>query len=101
LSPYLNGDELPIEAGLPLGLVVDLVYPESHFEMTTGDSLTLLSDGVVEARDPQGQLFGFDRTRALSEQSAADIATAAQQFGQEDDITVLKLRLVPAEACST
>jgi hypothetical protein len=98
LPPYKNSDELLIEAGFPLGLVADLAYPESHFELTCGDSLTLLSDGVVEARDSNGELFGFDRTRALSNRSAEDIAAAAQQFGQEDDITVLKLRLTPVDA---
>jgi serine phosphatase RsbU (regulator of sigma subunit) len=51
--------------------------------------LTLLSDGVVEARDAQGSLFGFARTRGLSAQTATAIAAAALQFGQEDDITVL------------
>jgi serine phosphatase RsbU (regulator of sigma subunit) len=58
--------------------------------------LTLLSDGVVEARNSAGELFGFDRTQAISGQSAQNIAGAAQAFGQEDDITVLTLTLSPA-----
>jgi hypothetical protein len=37
----------------------------------------------------QGQLYGFERTRAISAHSAQDIAAAAQHWGQEDDITVL------------
>jgi phosphoserine phosphatase RsbU/P len=41
-------------------------------------------------------LFGFDRTRSISRQSAQSIAAAAQQFGQEDDITVLSLTVAPA-----
>jgi serine phosphatase RsbU (regulator of sigma subunit) len=49
----------------------------------------LLSDGVVEARSSAGELFGFERTRAISAESAAAIAAAAQRHGQEDDITVL------------
>ncbi|HTZ57234.1 MAG TPA: PP2C family protein-serine/threonine phosphatase [Acidobacteriaceae bacterium] len=96
LAPYRDGEELPIEGGLPLGMVPDLVYSESRFEVNRGDSLTLLSDGVVEARDPKGELFGFERTKAISSRSAGDIAAAAQQFGQEDDITVVKLRRTPA-----
>lgn len=100
LPPYKNGEELTLEAGLPLGLVPDLIYAESSFELKPDDSLTLLSDGVVEARGPKGELFGFERTTAVSNCSARDIAAAAQHFGQEDDITVVKLRLVHIEACS-
>jgi hypothetical protein len=46
---------------------------------------------VVEARDTSGGLFGFDRTRAVSAQSAQLIAESAKRFGQEDDITVVRL----------
>ena len=55
-----------------------------------------MSDGISEAQDEHGQLFGFERItemlRAAKPQepvSAAAIATAAQNFGQEDDISVL------------
>ena len=96
LAPYRNGEELAIEAGLPLGLISDLKYPESRLEINGGDSLILLSDGVVEARNPNGELFGFARTRKISTCPAAEIASAAMQFGQEDDITVLKLTRSPA-----
>lgn len=91
LVPYRNGEELAIPAGLPLGLVPDLEYPESRFEVNCDDGLILLSDGIVEARGPEGELFGFDRTQAISTRSASEIASAAMEFGQEDDITVLKL----------
>jgi hypothetical protein len=59
--------------------------------------LTVITDGVVEARNLAGELFGFDRTAALAAQPAEQIANAAQQFGQEDDITVLTLTFAPAE----
>ena len=97
LAPYRNGEELAIEPGLPLGLIPDLAYPESRVEVSGGDCLILMSDGVVEARDPKGNLFGFERTQAVSTRSASEIASAAMQFGQEDDITVVKLTLAPAE----
>ncbi|MBB5327950.1 serine phosphatase RsbU (regulator of sigma subunit) [Edaphobacter lichenicola] len=59
--------------------------------------MTLLSDGILEARSASSELFGFDRTAAISTQSAETIARAAQAFGQDDDITVLTLtRLVMA-----
>jgi hypothetical protein len=91
LAPYVNGEEMTIENGLPLGLTAEASYPESTFRLEPGDRLTFLSDGVVEARDAQGKLFGFERTRAISTQSAEKIAQAAQEFGQDDDITVLTL----------
>jgi hypothetical protein len=98
---YKNGEELTSEGGPPLGLFPDLVYSESRFEFNCGDSLILLSDGVVEATDAKGEEFGFERTKALTSRSAHDIAAAAQQFGQEDDITVVKLRHTPVEPCNT
>jgi hypothetical protein len=94
LAPYLNASELELENGLPLGLDAQSQYPESTFRLPLGARLTLLSDGVVEARNTLGELFGFDRTREVSAQSAESIAQAAQAFGQEDDITVLTLKLL-------
>lgn len=97
LPPYRNGEELPIDNGLPLGIADDATYSETTLQLNPDDRLTFLSDGVVEAQSPSGELFGFDRTAAISTSSAEEIAAAAQQFGQEDDITVLTLQFVPAE----
>ena len=91
LSPYRSGIEIELDSGLPLGLAADVVYGETVIKLEAGDRLTLLSDGVVEAMNAQHQLFGFERTREISTQSAHEIAAAAQAFGQEDDITVLTL----------
>jgi len=91
LSPYLGGKELPQENGLPLGISAETVYTESTFQLAPEEQLTLLSDGVVEARDKAGALFGFERTAALSTQPAEAIAQDAQDFGQEDDITALTM----------
>jgi serine phosphatase RsbU (regulator of sigma subunit) len=52
-----------------------------------------LSDGVPEARSHSNELFGFDRLSDLTRLSAEEIAGAAQNFGQENDITVLALKL--------
>jgi serine phosphatase RsbU (regulator of sigma subunit) len=76
---------------LPLGLSAEATYAESIFHLAQGEQLTLLTDGVVEAREKSGTLFGFERTAALSIEPADTIAAAAQQFGQDDDITVLTL----------
>jgi len=58
-----------------------------------GDSLLLMSDGIVEAQDSHGRLFGFDRINEMlrTPTTPAEIATAAQKFGQEDDILVLRV----------
>jgi hypothetical protein len=95
LPPYCGGEELKTEAALPLGVAADATYNEALFALSPGDTLTLISDGVVEARSQSGELFGFDRARAVSIHSAAQIAKAAQSHGQEDDITVLTLTFAP------
>lgn len=91
IPPYLAGRELALENGLPLGLSADTTYAESTFQLGTDQQLTLLTDGIVEARDKSGTLYGFERAAALSVQTPEAIAFAAQEFGQDDDITVLSL----------
>jgi serine phosphatase RsbU (regulator of sigma subunit) len=93
LAPYRNGEEMPVESGLPLGIVAAAQYAETRLKLAPGETLTLMSDGVVEARNAAGELFGFERTRAISGDSAQEAAQAAQAFGQEDDITVLTVTL--------
>jgi serine phosphatase RsbU (regulator of sigma subunit) len=67
-------------------------YEATARRLGAGQQLTLISDGVVEAANRSGELFGFDRTRVLSRRPAQEIAVAAQQFGQNDDITVVTIR---------
>ncbi len=100
IPPYRNGQELPCENNLPLGLAAETHYCEFTFQASQDDKLTLLTDGVVEARNPQGDLYGFDRAEQIIHLSAAAIAEAAQRWGQEDDITVLTLAFAPAEVVS-
>jgi hypothetical protein len=90
-APYLNGEELQIGGGIPLGILANTEYSETTVHLLPDQSLMFLSDGVLEATDLAGELFGFDRTRAISTQPAEEIARRAQRFGQEDDITVLTL----------
>jgi phosphoserine phosphatase RsbU/P len=97
LPPYRNGEEIVLPPSLPLGITVDAEYTETSLRLGPGDTLTFLSDGVVEAQSPTGELFGFERTGSISRQSAQQIADAAQAFGQEDDITVLTLQFAPAQ----
>jgi len=91
LPPYLNGKELPMEGALPLGMIEDAEFSLLQFRLNEGDRLLLVSDGIAEAQDKQGQLFGFERIHELLQKpiAAAEIAAAAQNFGQQDDISVL------------
>ena len=82
-------------AGLPLGLSPEFIYAETDCRLDHGTRLNLLSDGIVEARNAAGELFGFERTLQLSNSGVNAIAQAAIDYGQEDDITVLTLTLVP------
>ena len=65
----------------------------------SGQPLTVIPAGVFEARNPAGELFGFDRTAPIVTQPAKQIANAAQQFGQEDDNTVLTLTFALRRYC--
>jgi hypothetical protein len=91
LSPYRDGHELELKPSLPLGVIADASYEQTTFQLERGDRLVFLSDGVVEAMNPQRELFGFERTRQVSNESARYIAQTAKRFGQTDDITVLSI----------
>ena len=93
LAPYLEGQEIAVENGLPLGISAETDYPEVSIQLPADAQLTLYTDGVVEARSRAGELFGFERAAALSTQPAEVIAQTAQSFGQDDDITVLTVML--------
>jgi hypothetical protein len=95
-NPYLNGAEIRTETNLPLGLAPDIHYSETTLQLPPDQRCTLVTDGVVEAANSTTrELFGFDRTRAISSQPASSIAEAARAFGlgapQADDITVLTI----------
>jgi hypothetical protein len=96
LSPYLDGKEVELYAALPLGVVNNAAYQVTHFHLPRGSRLTFYSDGVIEAQNEKGELFGFERGRAISTQSAAAIVEAAREFGQEDDITVVTIERLGA-----
>jgi hypothetical protein len=101
LPPYINGHELAMEGALPLGAIPGIDFPVLHFTLAEGDSLMLMTDGVAEAQDAEGHLFGFERIAEMLRKGAvADaLAKAAQAFGQEDDITVLTVSRMAATVC--
>lgn len=92
-GPFLNGQELVLPGSLPLGLTIGATYDESAFSLKVNDQLNLYTDGLLEARNPAGELFGFERLQTLfaSNPKASESSEAAVTFGQDDDITVLAL----------
>jgi hypothetical protein len=97
LAPYLNGLEMQMEGALPIGMLPQADFSVMHFQLAPGDTLVLMSDGVAEAQDQHKNLFGFERIREMLQRqiSAVTLASAAQAFGQEDDILVLRIQRQP------
>ena len=100
LSPYLDGREIELPGALPLGIPEGGNYAATHFELQSGNRLTFYSDGVVEAQSESGELYGFERARAISTEPADTIAQKAVQFGQADDITVVTIERLAASGAS-
>ncbi len=104
LPPYLNGEPVAMEGALPLGMLEGAEFSRLCFQLKEGDRLVLISDGIVEATDAEGRLFGFERVHEMLRTaiSAAELAGAAQSFGQEDDMSVISVTRavapVPAQA---
>jgi predicted ester cyclase len=66
--PYLHRDGEAEELrarGMPLGLMPGMSYEEKELVLEPSDNVLLYSDGLVEAHDPKGEMFGFPRLRAL------------------------------------
>jgi hypothetical protein len=105
--PYLhrNGDTEELRArGMPLGLMPGMGYEEKEIILEAGEAVLFYSDGLVEAHDPKGEMFGFPRLQALvseysdEERSLGDFlleelySFTGEGWEQEDDITLLTLR---------
>ena len=103
--PYLQHGGVAEELrarGMPLGLMPGMVYEEKEKVFQEGDSALLYTDGLVEAHDPQREMFGFPRLRVLiaehgEEGSLGDFlmeelySFVGEDWEQEDDITLLTL----------
>ncbi len=92
-APFLNDKEIEIDGALPLGIDPDFKYGEKQIQIVPGDRCALYTDGLLEARSPDGEIFSFERLQELfaTAPDAARASEAAVSFGQEDDITVLTL----------
>ena len=89
-NPYLDGVEVSTESDLPLGITLEVKYAETRLHLDGAQSLTLVTDGVVEATAATTrELFGFERTQAMSRQAAQAIAEAARAFGVRRRWTIL------------
>ena len=100
LSPYLDGSEVELPGALPLGIPEGGDYAAVRFELAPRSRLTFYSDGVVEAQTASGELFGFERARAISTEPADVIAEKAVRFGQADDITVVTIERLASREVS-
>lgn len=83
-----------MQGALPLGIAPLDEYENHRLVLQADDRLVLVSDGVVEAQDAKGNLLGFDAVARLASLTAQQIAAAALNFGQDDDITVLAVERV-------
>ena len=95
IPPFRNGVAIEMDGALPIGVVPGAEPSTLSIRLDPGDRLTFISDGVLEAQSPTGELFGFERTCHCSTMTAPEIAEIALRFGQEDDITVLTLDFHP------
>jgi len=89
--------------GMPLGLMPGMSYEEEETILEAGEAALFYSDGLVEAHDPEGEMFGFPRLRALVAEHGEERSLGAflleelysfvgEGWEQEDDITLLTLQ---------
>jgi serine phosphatase RsbU (regulator of sigma subunit) len=104
--PYVRrgGDCEELRArGMPLGLMPGVSYEEKEMVLDAGEAALFYSDGLVEAHDPEGEMFGFPRLRVrVAEHGKAGSLEEAlleelysfvgEGWEQEDDITLLTLK---------
>jgi serine phosphatase RsbU (regulator of sigma subunit)/predicted ester cyclase len=104
--PYLwqSGEAQELRArGMPLGLMPGMDYEEKEITLQADEAALFYSDGLVEAHDPKGEMFGFPRLRELvaehgEKRSLGDFLLeklytfTGEGWEQEDDITLLTLR---------
>jgi serine phosphatase RsbU (regulator of sigma subunit) len=90
--------------GMPLGLMPGMSYEQKEIVLDAGEGALFYSDGLVEAHDPEGEMFGFPRLRELVAEHADEerslegalleelYSFVGEGWEQEDDITLLTLR---------
>jgi serine phosphatase RsbU (regulator of sigma subunit) len=87
----------------------EMEYEEKQIELDAGEGVLFYTDGLVEAHDPKGEMFGFPRLRALiadhdEERALGDFlleqlhSFVGEGWEQEDDITLLMLKRSPSRS---
>ncbi len=107
--PYIRRGDQVLElraTGMPLGLMPGFFYEEGQVQLLPGDCVLLYSDGLVEAHDVGGEMFGYPRLKeslATFPEPAKIIekllesfsAFTGQSWEQEDDVTLLSVYIDP------
>jgi serine phosphatase RsbU (regulator of sigma subunit)/predicted ester cyclase len=111
--PFCRRENLAIElraTGMPLGLMPGMGYEEKETEVLPGESILIYSDGLVEAHNPEFEMFGSPRLRSLLAEPVTgpkDLTSflleelgrfTGESWDQEDDITLVALRRFPNQA---
>ncbi len=106
--PYLRHDDGVKElraTGMPLGLMPGMSYDEVRYQMSSGEVMVLTSDGITEAHNVEGEMYGFPRLMdRVSRQPSDDYMCTAliddlesftgSELEQEDDITLVVVRRI-------
>jgi serine phosphatase RsbU (regulator of sigma subunit)/anti-sigma regulatory factor (Ser/Thr protein kinase) len=113
--PYLytagGGMKELVATGMPVGLLPGMKYEESEVVLEPGDSVLLHSDGLAEAHNRKGEMFGFPRLREIVAVHGGDTdligvlrrelaAFSGIEGQQEDDVTLVTLARIPMAACA-
>ena len=89
---------------MPLGLMPGMGYEEKETILEAGEAALFYSDGLVEAHNPQGEMFSTPRLRRLLAEHPTDAKSlnallleelerfTGEGWEQEDDITLVALQ---------
>jgi len=95
---FVCGNEVirPTHGNLPVGLMPQVTYESDRYSLHTGDRLVLVTDGVTEAENAEGEFFDNERLEAAAKKGTMkDIFEAVSQFCAgtplSDDCTVVEL----------
>ncbi len=92
-QPYRDGREIELPPGLPLGVIPGMTAGAGDLPARAGGRASPSLTAWSKPRTDEGELFGFERTQQVSNESARYIAQTAKRFGQNDDITVISITL--------
>ena len=103
----IDGPRIGVDGGVALGVLPEATYEERPIALWPGDVLVLYTDGVSEAESPTGEQFGTRRiedsvthrhgqsAQQILDGLLADVLTWCDTRGQNDDLTLVVLRVIP------